>query len=424
MWRLVKVGLALSVLVAGAYLLSRLADDLAERPILILPVREKTPPVDPIESDPLEEPRVVEVEEASLDDAWTAFVEEFDSEKKVVLLKDMMGEWPLEKVVAFFGDALSLGLADGEIRLAAGVAMERMASLDPVAAVAAFSALLPIDKESLAFSVAEGWTQTDPLSAWDWIESAWMDVDGAVFDRPLQRELLSTAMSAVLEEHRDLPLAATLTSLTPDQDLKSRLAAQIAAFVVSNEPEEMLQAFEFEGDKTVDQAIMDEIVREWSGRDAQGVIEWVSDNAGEVSSVGAEYMAKQLVAQNLEGELQGVFASLPEVSQRDALAAEAARMLARRDPLVSSNWLRGIGDQEERERTFWKALHEIGDEDISTVVDYLAMSFPESDLRRFGLAERIFSEWNVQDPDVVRDYLNATEVLTPQERTGLKALLE
>ena len=425
MWRLFKVGFALSVVIALAYTLSRLADEVVERPRLALPsVPRAVPETDAGEGraeDPLAE---IEVTPVSLDEAWSAFVEEFDPEKKAVELKDLMSDWPLERVVAFFGDALSLGLDEGEMLLAASVALERMAAMDPAAAVAAFSALLPIDKEAMAVSIAEGWTHNDPLSAWDWIESAWMSADGAVFDRSLQNQMLSTAMEAVLNIHRDLPLAATLTSLTPDSELKKDLAEQIAAFVVSNEPEQMMQAFEFEGDTTVDQAIMDEIVREWSGRDAEGAIEWVAENGDEVSSIGARHLAKQLIAQDFEKALQGVFVNLPRIEQRDSLAAEAARVLARRNPVVSSSWLQGIKDNVVREEALWNSLNEIGDESLEIAVDYFAMSYPQAGAGRLRLAEKLFMDWNTTNPQAVEDYLDKGTALTVDERSMLRFAFE
>lgn len=403
MWRLFKVGFALSVVIALAYALSRLADEVVERPRLALPSVLGATPEAEMESD--EEQVVggiaeIEATPVSLDEAWGAFVEEFDSEKKSVMLKDTMSDWPLEQVVAFFGDALTLGLDDGEMRLAASVALERMAAMDPAAAVAAFSALLPIDKEAMAVSIAEGWTHNDPLSAWDWIESAWMSADGAVFDRSLQNQMLSTAMEAVLETHRDLPLAAALTSLTPDAELKTELAEMIAAFVVSNEPEQMMQAFEFEGDKTVDQAILDEIIREWSGRDAEGAIEWVADNGDEVSNIGAKHLAKQLIAQGFEKELQGVFASLPQVEQRDSLAAEAARVLARRDPVASANWLQGVENRSVRGGAFASALDEIGMESFDSSAAFFMLNYPEQTVERLDVATGFYLKWYKEDSEI------------------------
>ena len=425
MWRLFKVGFALSVVIALTYTLSRLADEVVERPRLALPsVPRAVPETDTDEGQVEDSVAEIDVTPVSLDEAWSAFVEEFDPEKKAVELKDSMSDWPLEQVVSFFGDALSLGLDEGEMRLAASVALERMAAMDPAAAVAAFSALLPIDKEAMAVSIAEGWTHNDPLSAWDWIESAWMGADGSVFDRSLQNQMLSTAMEAVLNEHHDLPLAATLTSLTPDFEVKKKLAEQIAAFVVSNEPEQMMQAFEFEGDTTVDQAIMDEIIREWSGRDAEGAIEWVADNGDEVSEIGAKHLANQLIPQGLEKELQGVFVNLPLEEQRDSLAAEAARVLARRHPMVSSSWLQGIKDNVIREEALWNSLNEIGDESLEIAVDYFAMSYPQEGVGRLRIAEKLFMDWNAINPQAVQDYLDKGTALTVDERTMLKFAFE
>jgi len=236
MWRLFKVGFSLSAVIALAYTLGRLADEVSERPRLVFPsaprVEEgaKSNGADAFpEGSELEGETVREEAVASLDEAWRTYVEEFDRRAKAVELRQTMEAWPLERVVTFFGDALALGLESGEARLAAGVALESMAEKDPSAAVAAFSALLPIDKEALAGSIAEGWTRSDPLSAWDWIESAWLRSDGIVFDRSMQSELLNVAMDALLHARRDLPLAATLTSLTPDRELKRALAEKIPA---------------------------------------------------------------------------------------------------------------------------------------------------------------------------------------------------
>ncbi|MDE0769686.1 MAG: hypothetical protein OSB19_15015, partial [Opitutaceae bacterium] len=185
-----------------------------------------------------------------------------DSKTGSFALEKKLTALDLEELEEFYIEALSLDLIDSRAFDAAGLALEAIATQDPALAVQLLYALSPAEKERLATALSNGWAQHDALSAWDWIDSAWIDQDGEFIDRDLQNRMFREALGVVLQDDGKIQLAADLVSSLLEPDLRTGLAEMIAYQVVSENPAQALGRLNFESDALIDSAIMDAIIGE------------------------------------------------------------------------------------------------------------------------------------------------------------------
>ena len=90
-------------------------------------------------------------------------------------LKRKLGDLSPEDLVDFYMEALSFDFSDRGAFEAAGTALELIAAESPKLAVELLYSLSPAEKMRLATALANGWAKYDAVSAWDWIDSAWLD---------------------------------------------------------------------------------------------------------------------------------------------------------------------------------------------------------------------------------------------------------
>ena len=302
----------------------------------------------------------------SVSDVLDQFLAQIDSRSEGLAL----GDFERADLEDLFIEATAAAYDDKRALEVARASLQQIARQDPAAAVSLLYAVAPFLKETLAVGMVEGWTRVDPLSAWDWVESAWIDDEGAFVDRALQNKLSMASMSALLDSSSDLVLAATLTSLSNQPDLKEGLAELVGEFVVSEDPELALTQFEFEGDQTVDVAIMNAVIKQWAERDLEGAVEWAGENEDQLAVDSMRELTKQLVLVGETDRLQEVYSSVNDLEKRDAVAAEAARLLVRREIVDSARWLSEIGEPASKRVAVESALYELGYDDLdSTIVE-------------------------------------------------------
>ena len=321
----------------------------------------------------------------------------------------------LEELEEFYIEALSLDLIDRRACEAAGLALEAVAAQDPSLAVQLLYALSPAEKERLATALSKGWAQHDALSAWDWIDSAWIDSDGEFIDRKLQNQMFHEALGVVLAGAGKIQLAADLVSSLLEPELRNELAEQIAYRVVSENPAQALENLNFEGDALIDSAIMDAIMSEWSNRDSIGAMNWTLQNESQVSNQGMRSIAKDLLLNGVHEELVAFHSNLLEIGKRDSVAWESARLLARRDPQISIDWISAIETPTSRYRAYNDSLYEIGHDDFSSSIQFAELAYGVADLDRETVLFQALQSWSAVDSEKVRAYLDRNDKLTKGE---------
>ena len=95
----------------------------------------------------------------------------------------------LDELEEFYIEALSFDLEDRRAFEAAGLALQSIASQDPRRALELLYSLTPSEKARLATALSGGWAKYDAVSAWDWIDSAWIDDSGEYIDRDFTERL-------------------------------------------------------------------------------------------------------------------------------------------------------------------------------------------------------------------------------------------
>ncbi len=256
-----------------------------------------------------------------------------------------------------FIEALSFDLQDRRAFDAAGLAIEAIAEMAPTQALELLFALSPSEREKLVTSLARGWATGDTVSAWNWIDSSWIDMGGEFIDRTIQNRMFREALDVVLTERGDYQLAVNLLNSVVEPTLRLELADQIAFQVVSENPALTLDRLAFEGGELVDSAIMDAVIDEWAQRDSKGAMTWTLENERHVSSAGARMIAKDLLLNGVYQDLANFHGGLTSTYKRDAVASESARLLARRDPSDSIVWLGAIEMQSTRLDAYYDSLY-------------------------------------------------------------------
>ncbi|EDY80635.1 hypothetical protein VDG1235_251 [Verrucomicrobiia bacterium DG1235] len=289
----------------------------------------------------------------------------------------------------------------------AGRVLQEIAEREPELGVALLSALTPAEKERLVASVARGWTMRDPAAAFAWIGSAWLAADGGYIDREVQNGLFVNAMDALVTGRRDYELAAATLAGLADPELRAELTDLVAHRIVRDGPEAALDRLAAMENGVFDGAILDAVAQQWAARDSVGAAGWVLENEEEVSSGGVRSIAKHLSLAARDAALTEFHGGLAEVEKRDSVAAEAARLKARREPTVSADWVLAIERPDARQRAVFDALYEIGYEDFGSSVNYIDYVYTADDAERAPVVYSTLRDWLAVDLDAVAGYLGS-----------------
>lgn len=324
-------------------------------------------------------------------------------------LKRKLGALDIDQLEDLYIEALSYDLIDRRAFEAARIALERIAQQDPGRAVQLLYSLAPSEKEKLATALVKGWARNDILSAWDWVDSAWIDGNGEFIDRSLQNAMFTEALDAVLVEASNFQLATDLVATVMEPGLRSELADLIAFYVVSENPVQALGHLDFDSGELVDNAIMNAIIDEWAQRDSLGAMAWTLENEGQVSGDGARSIAKDLLLNGIYEELSHFHSNLSAQHKRDSVAWESARLLARRDPISSIEWLSAIESLADRYNAYSDSLFEIGHDDFESSVQYAELAYGVADIDRETALFETLQSWASVDGDKVRQYLDSSD---------------
>ena len=325
------------------------------------------------------------------------------------VLKRKLDALDLDHLEDLYIEALSYDLIDRKAFEAARIALERIASLDPNRAVQLLYSLAPAEKEELATALVKGWAQNDILSVWDWVDSAWIDRDGEFIDRSLQNAMFQEALDAILKDGSQYQIATDLVSSVVEPGLRNELADLIAFYVVSENPVQALDRLDFDGGDLVDNAIMNAIIDEWSQRDSLGAMAWTLENETQVSRDGARAIAKDLLLNGIYEELGRFHSNLVASHKRDSVAWESARLLARRDPVSSIEWLSAIESIADRYSAYSDSLFEIGHDDFQSSVQYAELAYGVADIDRETALFEALQSWASVDGEQVRQYLDSSD---------------
>ena len=408
MFNVLRVLLAIAVASAIGYQLAQIGDRLYNGPPSILRNRV----AESVSQTQTESKAETEVEPPLRDRVMEPLVETFLEAGLVE------GEFSLERKLAtldfsqledFYIEALSFDLQSAKAYEAAGLALQKIAAQDPVKALELLFALSPAEKERLSTQLAIGWASTDPLSTWDWIDSAWVDPSGAYIDRQLQNSLFRETLDVVLEGHEDYQMAANMLASVVEPNLKLELADLIAFHVVSKNPAEALERMRFQSDDLLDSAIMDAVIKEWAQRDSIGAMEWTLANQRQVTSAGAKEIAKDLLLNGARDGLIDFHANLQSQYKRDAVASEGARLLARREPIESISWLAAIEFKGDRYQAYYDSLYEIGHDDLESSVEFAELANSVANLDRETAFFEALQSWTLVDPERVKVYLDSSD---------------
>lgn len=314
-----------------------------------------------------------------------------------------------------FVEFMSRDLEDARSVGFAGRILQELARRQPERAAALLYALTPAEKEKLVPSLARGWVAADEASAFAWIETAWIDPDGEYIDRELQNRLYIESVDT-LAGLRDFDAAARRVEGVADPDLKRRLVDLLARRIVADGPELALDRMAASRDEVLDTAILEAISEEWSARDPIGAMEWALGNQEEVSPGAARAVAKQLAINQLRKPLIDFHDGFRDRATRDSVASEAARLLARREPVVSADWILAIEGSAAKFAAVQDALYEIGYERFSASVDYIDYVYRREEPERMPVLYSALKDWVLIDRASVQAYLQS-------ERAGMDPAL-
>ncbi len=355
------------------------------------------------------------------------FIAETDPERRLWQLRQRIESASIESLQELFIEALSYDLEDRLVFQIAGIALKKIAQQNAAASVELLFALSPAEKEKLAWAVASGWAVDDGRSAWDWISTAWIDPLGNFIDRDLQNRLHREALDALMLENQDYQLAASLASTVTEPDLKKSLADLIAFRVVSDNPSAALDRIDFASNDYLDTAIMDAIVDEWAQRDSFGAKNWTLENEPQVSTRGARIIAKNLFLSEAMEVLSSFHQNLTSIPKKDSVAAEATRLLARRDPAFSVDWLHSIQSPFIKREATYDALYEIGHDSFESTIQYVDLAYASLTPERESTLYAALESWSRVDAQIVANYLDSGQsgmpsiaVLALKESLGIQ----
>jgi hypothetical protein len=362
---------------------------------------------------------VDEIPERPIDGQMEAIVGSFlESQEKEggFTLGRKLSALNLDELEEFYIEALSFDLEDRRAFEAAGLALQSIASQDPRRALELLYSLTPSEKARLATALSGGWAKYDAVSAWDWIDSAWIDESGEYIDRDLQNEMFHGTLEVVLSEQRNYQLAADLLKTVMEPGLRLELADLIAFHVVSENPAQTLNQLDFTSDDLVDSAIMDAVIDEWAQRDSRGAMTWTLENQDQVTSKGARFITKDLILNEVYQDLERFHSNLQSPFKRDSVASESARLFARRNPDISISWLAAIESSASKYGAYYDSLYEIGHDDFDSTVRFAELAYGVANLDREEALFGALQGWSVIDPDKVHSYLNSSDALNESDR--------
>lgn len=365
-----------------------------------------------ISQTPLENSEGTEDFPLQSDGVMEPLVETFlqlDSSEGAFSLERKLATLDLTQLEDFYIEALSFDLQSHRALEAAGLALQAIATEDPAKALELLYSLSPAEKRRLSTELSIGWARTDPLGAWDWIDSAWVEPSGAYIDRQLQNSLFRETLDVVLQDHEDYQMAANLLGSVVEPDLKLELADLIAFHVVSKNPAEALERMRFQSDELLDSAIMDAVIEEWAQRDSIGAMAWTLENQSHVTSAGTKGIAKDLILSGARNGLIDFHANLESQYKRDAVASEGARLLARREPIESIAWLAAIESAGDRYQAYYDSLYEIGHDDFESSVEFAELASSVANLERETAFFEALQSWTLVDPEKVKTYLDSSD---------------
>lgn len=324
-----------------------------------------------------------------------------------LMLSLALGRLEVPQLESYFMEWMARDLEDFRAVSYAGRVLQEIAERDPALGVTLLGALTPAEKGQLVPAVARGWVVRDASAAFSWIDTAWVEADGAYIDRALQNSLYLNAMDALASRQKDYAMAAATLEGLADPQLKEELTELVARQIVRDGPENALDRLAETESGIFDASIMDVVAEQWAARDGVGAADWVLANEAEVSSQGARSIAKQLTL-NLNTEAVVEFhQGLESVQRRDAVASEVARVKARREPVDSAGWIRAIEQPVARERAVFDALFEIGYEDFGSSVGYIDLVYAVEDLERGPVVFSTLKDWLAVDVEAVAGYLGS-----------------
>ncbi len=344
-----------------------------------------------------------------------SFLESQEKESSFILSRKLSA-LSLDELEEFYIEALSFDLEDRRAFEAAGLALQSIASQDPRRALELLHSLTSSEKTRLATTFSDGWARFDAVSAWDWIDSAWIDENGDYIDRDLQNEMFHGTLEVVLSEQRNYQLAADMMKSIVEPGLRLELADLIAFHVVSENPAQALNQLDFISDDLVDSAIMDAVIDEWAQRDSKGAMIWTLENQDQVTSKGARYIAKDLVLNEVYQDLERFHSNLESRFKRDSVASESARLFARRNPDVSISWLAAIESSASRYNAYYDSLYEIGHDDFDSTVRFAELAYGVANLDREEALFGALQGWAVIAPEKVNSYLDSSDELKGSSR--------
>jgi len=405
---LLKAFLAIAVVSAVGYQLAQIGDRLYNgRPPAL-----KDQVVKANSQTSQETKREAEAAPAQRDGVMEPLVETFleaGSPEGAFSLERKLAALDLAQLEDFYIEALSFDLQSYLAIEGAGLALEAIAAQDPARALELLYSLSPAEKARLSTKLSIGWARTDPLGAWDWIDSAWVDPSGAYIDRQLQNSLFRGTLDVVLQDHEDYQMAANLLGSVVEPDLKLELADLIAFHVVSKNPAEALERMRFQSDELLDSAIMDAVIEEWAQRDSIGAMEWTLENQRQVTSAGAKVIANDLILNGSRNGLNDFHANLESQYKRDAVASEGARLLARREQIEAIAWLAAIESTGDRYQAYYDSLYEIGHDDFESSVEFAELASSVANLERETAFFEAMQSWTLVDPERVKTYLDSSD---------------
>ncbi len=339
-----------------------------------------------------------------------AFADRLMAEGEVeggLMLSFALGDRSDGQLEEYFVELMARDLDDYRAVEYAGRVLQEIAQRQPELAVALLSAMTPAERERLVPSVARGWTLRDPAAAFSWIDTAWVQEDGAYIDRNLQNELYASAMDALVGEGKEYALAAKILAGLADPELKAELTEQVAHRIVRDGPENALDRLAGLDTGVFDTSVMDAVAEQWAARDGVGAADWVLSNEEEMSSSGVRSIAKHLTLGAEEEALVGFHQGLVTVERRDTVASEVARLKARREPLASAEWVHSIESPPVRRRAVFDALYEIGYEDFGKSVNYIDYVYEPADVERGAVVYSTLRDWLDVDVEAVAGYLGS-----------------
>jgi len=364
---------------------------------------------------------------ASAEPAGLALAERFLDEASLsserAAIREGFADAAMATLEGLFVEGIAREWEDRRALELAGAALREVAERDPLAALSLLRALGPMERERLAPAVARGWASDDLVEAWEWIETAWAEAGGGYIDRSLQREMHLQALDAALTQSGDFATAVALYGRTPDPQLKAEIATLVARRLVSDNPAYAWERLDFETVEGVDAAIMDAVALEWSRRDAPGAAQWALANRDQLSGTAIRWIAKGLSLSGLEGGLRQLREGLGR-GGGDLVAAEAARLAARRRPEEAGGWLRTIGSSSVWSSATLEALEEVGYEDFERTLRLVNAAEPPGSPRRLEALFFALQLWSEVDPEQARAFAASDKVgLAPGPRRQLEQAL-